>query len=47
MKTKTIFGIISFALLLLTVCSSFAQVPKPGSGRDGVKTVYHLRLNSL
>ena len=34
LKAEKMFGIFSFALLLVTISSSFAQVPKAGSGRD-------------
>ena len=39
MKAKNIFGIFSFALLLVTVSGSFAQVPEAGSGRDAANFI--------
>jgi hypothetical protein len=39
MKTKNIFGIFSFILLILLGSSFFAQVPKPGSGRDAANFI--------
>ncbi len=39
MKAKKSFGIILFIMLLIMVSSSYAQVPKPGSGRDAANFI--------
>jgi hypothetical protein len=39
MKSKKNFGLISFIMLLSMICSSYGQVPKPGSGRDAANFI--------
>ena len=39
MKAEKSLGIISFIMLLVMVSSSYAQMPKPGSGRDAANFI--------